>query len=215
MEDIAEDFEKNSGIRCEVITASSGKLFAQIREGAPFDIFMSADMAYPESLYKAGLSQESPEVYAYGTLVLWTCKSGVTPSLEILRQRGVERIAVANPKTAPYGKAALQVLEYYGLLPILEDKLVYGESVAQAGQFISTGAAEIGFTSQALVRSPALENKGQWIALDQKAYDPLPHGVVILGPKEEHKPEVKIFYKYIFSRESRELLEKFGYSVNE
>jgi len=215
VKELADQFEKDTGYTCEVILGSSGKLFAQIKEGAPFDLFLSADLTYPDALYDIGLTHEPPKIYAYGALVLWTYSSALRPSLEVLQTDSVQHIALANPKTAPYGNAAIEVLDFYGLSTILQDKLVFGESIGQTNQFITSGAADIGFTSQSVVVSQAMNNKGVWIQINEKAYTPMPQGVVLINRKKTKKRGAQAFYDYLFSGEGKDILQKFGYSVHE
>jgi molybdate transport system substrate-binding protein len=212
---LADDFEKSSGYQCEVILSSSGKLFAQIREGAPYDLFLSADLTYPEALYDIGLTYDPPMIYAHGTLVLWSYSPSLKPSLEVLQTDSVRHIALANPKTAPYGKAAMEVLDFYGLSGSLQDKLVFGESIGQTNQFITSGAADIGFTSQSVVMSEAMNKKGRWMRINESAYTPMPQGVVIIKRKTPKKQGAQAFYEYLFSSEAKDILQKFGYSVHE
>jgi molybdate transport system substrate-binding protein len=212
---LADDFEKGSGYQCEVILSSSGKLFAQIREGAPYDLFLSADLTYPEELNSIDLTYGPPKIYAYGALVLWSFSSTLKPSLEVLQTDSVRHIALANSKTAPYGKAAMEVLDFYGLSEPLKDKLVFGESIGQTNQFISSGAADIGFTSQSVVMSDAMNKKGRWMRINKTAYTPMPHGVVLIKRKTPKKQGAQAFYEYLFSSEAKDILQKFGYSVHE
>lgn len=215
IKDLVAQFEKDKGYACEVILGSSGKLFAQITEGAPYDVFLSADMSYPEALHTNKLTLEPPRVYAYGTLVLWTSNSTLNPSLEVLQTDSVRYIALANPKTAPYGKAALEVLDFYGLTASLQDKLVFGESIGQTTQFITSGAADIGFTSQSVVVSETIKNKGRWQPINKTAYAPIPQGVVIIKRKISKNEGAQAFYDYLFSKEGKDILQKFGYSAHE
>ncbi|WP_297761384.1 molybdate ABC transporter substrate-binding protein [uncultured Muriicola sp.] len=215
IKELADQFEKDTGYTCEVILGSSGKLFAQIKEGAPYDLFLSADLTYPEALHAIGLTYELPKVYAYGTLVLWSYTSTLKPSLEVLQTDSVGHIALANPRTAPYGKAAIEVLDFYGLTTSLQDKLVFGESIGQTNQFITSGAADIGFTSQSVVVSQAMNKKGVWIRINEKAYTPMPQGVVLTKSKKPKKRGAQAFYEYLFSGEGKDILQKFGYSVHE
>ncbi len=215
VDSLATDFTLRTDIPCEVISGSSGKLFAQIKEGAPFDLFLSADMVYAESLQKADLTAERPEVFAYGTLVLWSVDPEITPSLESLKNEGIRHISVANPKTAPFGRAAMDAIQFYGLEEELRDKLVYGESVAQADQFLLSGSAQIGFTSMAIVQSPEFRQRASWIPVDSSAYNPLPHGVVLLRNKGGNLSRARVFYRYLFSPEGKNVLKNFGYSIRE
>ncbi|SMP10843.1 molybdate transport system substrate-binding protein [Muriicola jejuensis] len=215
VDSLVAGFEKEHNIACEVIPGSSGKLFAQIREGAPYDLFLSADLTYPESLFKAGSTLEKPEVFAFGSLVLWTMRPDIRPSVELLVSDEVRHIALANPRIAPYGRAAQEALEFYGLEEQVRGKLVMGESVAQANQFVQSAAAELGFTSLSTVMSPELRDRGSWVEVDPQAYNPLPHGVVLIQTGQAVKPEARKFYRYLFSKEGKAVLKNFGYSVNE
>ncbi len=220
MEDLTKAFTAESGIKCETIISSSGKLTAQITQGAPYDIFISADMKYPTELYNKNLTIEKPKVYAYGSLVLWTMKENISLSdfenaIPLLNSDEIQHIALANPKTAPYGVAALQVLKHNNLLVKIEDKLVYGESIAQTNQFVTTQAAELGFTAKSVVLSPRVKNQGQWISIDPEIYTPISQGVVLLKNSENRRNKAQKFYNFLFSAKAKEILNNFGYLVSE
>ena len=214
MKEITQAFTQKTGIACEVVVSSSGKLTAQIREGAPFDVFVSADMKYPVALFESGRTTSEPEVYAYGRLVLWSTTDGVEPSVEMLHQEKVRHIALANPQTAPYGVAAVETLKHYGIYDQTADKLVFGESISQVNQFINAGAAEVGFTAQAAVVSSETEGKGRWLAVDTTAYSPIAQGVVVIDRQGLPKDEAQRFYAFLFSQEGRKVLTNFGYTTN-
>ncbi len=215
MEELAGRFTKNTGIPCELILGSSGKLTAQIVEGAPYDLFVAANMKYPEEVARKGFAAGSPEVYARGTLVLWTAKEGITPSLSVLTTDAVAHIALANPAIAPYGKAAMEVLDVYGLSDVVADKLVYGESIAQANQFILSGAAEMGFTALSVVLSPNMQGRGRWVSIDSGLHMPIEQGVVLIHRQTGPSAAANAFHDFLFSAEAREVLKNFGYSVSE
>ena len=216
MKDIKTAFEKTSGYKIDVIIGSSGQLTAQIKQGAPFDVFISADMRYPEDLFKNKLAVDSPKVYAYGALVVWTMNKNIAlkNDLSELTDSRVIKIAVANPKTAPYGTAAIKSLKHFGLLKNVEGKLVYGESIASTNQFIISGAADIGFTAKSVVMSSAMKGKGNWSEVEPSAYNPIRQGCVVLSyGKENHPAASKQFYDFLFSDKVREILKNYGYKV--
>jgi len=213
IQEITIAFTQETGIKCETIVSSSGKLTAQIKEGAPYDIFISADMKFPTELYKTGFSTSEPKIYAYGKLVMWTLYDSIQPSFELLTSEKIKHIAVANPKTAPYGIAAKEVLLKKGLLSKIEDKLVFGESVAQTNQFITTKAAEIGLTAMSIVLSPKMKEKGNWIAIDKSDYTPISQGIVILKNNPSNISNANLFYNFLLSPSGSKILTKFGYSI--
>jgi molybdate transport system substrate-binding protein len=209
LEEIMQVFTDKTGISCNLVVSSSGKLTAQIKEGAPFDLLVSADMKYPEELYLSGITTDKPMIYAYGKLVLWSASDQFQPTLNDLTNSMVRHVAIANPNTAPYGNAALELLENNGMTDTVRDKLVYGESLSQTNQFILSGAAEIGFTAKSVVLSKSMKEKGRWLELDQDEYTPLAQGVVII---ENEKVELsQQFYNFLLSPEGQNILQKYGY----
>ncbi|HLT51090.1 MAG TPA: molybdate ABC transporter substrate-binding protein [Arenibacter sp.] len=215
MEVIAKKFTEKHGVSCELIIGSSGKLTAQIVEGAPYDIFVAANMKYPETVFFEGRALGNPRVYAHGKLVLWSMSTNTPISISTLTEPHIRHIAVANPKTAPYGVAALEVLHHYGLFDAVENKLVYGESIAQTDQFITSEAAQIGFTAMSTVLSPQMKGKGSWIEIDADRYMPISQGVIKLKRERTNGKEVQELYDFLFSGEAKEILKDFGYLMDE
>lgn len=213
--DLIGSFEQQTGISCELVISSSGKLTAQIVEGAPYDVLVSADMKYPNEILAKGLAAAPPKVYAHGKLVLWSMVEGINPSLELLGEASVQHIALANPKTAPYGVAAVEVLKTHLLLDKVEHKLVYGESISQVNQFITSGSAEMGFTSMSVVLSPGMKGKGKWMALDTRLYPPIEQGAVVVQRKGGPVDQAKKFYDFLSSEQARKVLTAYGYEVGE
>lgn len=214
MHELVNSFIEETGIKCEVIVGSSGKLTSQIREGAPFDVFVSANMKFPNELFKNGKTTKKPTIYAYGKLVLWSMMDDFEPSLDLLLLDEIKHIAVANPKTAPYGLPMIEILEKTGIFEKLKDKLVYGESIAQTNQFIISKVAEVGFTAKSVVLSPNMKGKGVWIEMDSIYYSPISQGIVILKNRTSHINEAQKFYNFLLSAKAKEILNKFGYSTN-
>ncbi len=215
MQELQKVFQKDTGIELDMVVSSSGKLTAQIREGAPFDVFVSADTRYPQEISNNGGAATPPRIYARGALVLWTRDSTITPELTMLTQAGVKKIALANPETAPYGKAAVQVLEKAGLYDRVKSKLVYGESISQTTQYIATGAADVGFTALSVVLSPEMKGKGTWTLLDSTSYTPIDQAAILLKHSETSPKRNKSqqFYDFLYSEKARSIFRQYGYSV--
>lgn len=215
MANLTKAYTYKTGVEFELIIGSSGKLTAQIMEGAPFDIFIAANMKYPEAVYAGGKARNVPRVYANGKLVLWSMVENIPVSMASLSDSTIGHIALANPKTAPYGDAAQEVLQHYGLMEVLKPKLVFGESIGQTDQFIISQAAQIGFTALSTVLSPEMKGKGSWIPIDPSLYSNISQGVVLIHRKEGANPDTQGFYDFLFSVEAKEILKEFGYLVDE
>ncbi len=210
------EFEKQTGIKLQTTFGASGKLSAQIAEGAPFDVFVSADMTYPEELSAKGFTVGHPKVYAIGILVMWTSKPGFDfgTGLDVLKIPDIHKIAVANPLTAPYGRAAIEAMKYYQVFDYLGNKLVYGENVSQTTHFVETRAAEVGFIAKSLLYLPEMAGKGSWVAVDVSAYAPLNQGLVVLKyGKDNNNTASQQFYNFLFSKTAQDVFSKFGYNL--
>lgn len=216
IKELIKNFSLSTGIECQSIVSSSGKLTAQIKEGAPYDLFVSADMKFPNELFQSGLTIGKPKVYALGRLVFWTKKDNVDLSISaITENNSIQHIALANPKIAPYGKAALEILNHYHIFQELEPKLVYGESISQVNQFINSQVADLGFTSKSIVLSPQMKGQGKWKELDSTLYSPIAQGVVILKSDSKREKLAEKFSDFLFSAEGKEILNTFGYSTKQ
>ncbi|MFZ6772572.1 molybdate ABC transporter substrate-binding protein [Undibacterium sp. SXout7W] len=212
-DDLKTAFKQETGHDVQASFNSSGKFVAQISNGAPYDVFLSADMEFPEKLHKDGLTATEPRVYAYGALVLWSMKEkDLTQWQAVLSGSNVSKIAVANPKTAPYGRETMRALQYFKLDQSLQPKLVFGESIAQTNQYIHSGVADIGFTAKSVVLSPEMKSQGKWIDVPRSAYQPIAQGAVILKyGKEQHPQIAQQFYDFVYSVKARAILERYGY----
>jgi molybdate transport system substrate-binding protein len=214
MADIKAAFEKESGKEIVIVVSSSGKLTSQIREGAPFDVFVSADTKYPQEIYAKGGGSEPPRVYALGSLVLWSMqipKNELTPAF--LNTEKVKKVAIPNPKLAPYGVAAMQVLEKLNLKDQVKPKLVFGESISQTAQYITTRSVEAGFNALSIVLSPEMKGKGNWTLIDSSLYTPIEQAAILLkhsddSPKKETSQR---FYDFLYSKKAKEIFNKYGY----
>ena len=216
LKEITQEFQKKyPAVRITKIISSSGKLTAQIVRGAPYDLLLSADMKYPEFLYKKGFAISKPVVYAKGTLVLWSMKDiPLENEIKSLLNPSIKKIAIPDPKTAPYGREAKKALEKSGIYPKVRYKLVYGESVGQATQYIYKGLVDVGFTAKSVVLSPQMKNKGRWIEIDSSLYSPIKQGIVILKHGEKNLYAQK-FIEFLLSDTGKKILEKYGYKIDE
>lgn len=211
---LQKDFKQRSGIQIEPIIGSSGKLVAQIKNGAPFDVFLSADMSFPNALDKDGFALQKPVIYAYGSLIICSSKNiGLENWPRTLLTNRVKKIAIANPSIAPYGLAAEQALQHKGILGNIQKKLVYGESISQVSTYITTGSVEVGFTTQALIKDPANKIKLHWRLIDPKLYSPIEQGMVVLK-NSRNKARAQKFFNYLKSAPAKKILIQHGYKVN-
>lgn len=202
-------------VTLSVSTGASGNLVAQIGNGAPFDVFLSADLDYPRALIKSGHAvPESLTTFAVGQLVLWTTR----PDVEIatlaaaVRSPVVRSIAIAQTETAPYGRAARQALDKAGLWNEVRPKLVTGENITQTAQFVETGNADVGLVALSLVLSPRLKERGRWTGIPPDQYAPLDQGMVITR-RGATNPAAERYRAYLRGPEARKILERFGYGV--
>ncbi len=196
-------------------SGASGSLFAQIRNGAPFDVFLSADTDFPARLVQAGLGDSSSlRVFATGRLAVWTSRRALDLNdvAAVVRDPSVRKIAIAQPQTAPYGHAANETLENLGVAAIARSKLVVGESVTQAAQFIETGNADLGFVALSLVLSPRLANQGRWVEVPPALYArvPLAHAVV-LTRRGADNPAARQYLDFLGRDAAKKILSDFGY----
>jgi molybdate transport system substrate-binding protein len=189
---------------------SSGSLVQQIINGADFEVFMSADKAFPDKLKAQGIVSGEVKTYAFGKLVIWSNTIDVSKGIDILSDKSVNRIAIAKPELAPYGDRAVQCLKYYNLFDKLKNKIVYADNIAQAAQFAQTGNAEIGFLALALALAP--EMKGTYFLLDPKSYKPVEQSMVLIKEWQSN-PEAARFMKFVLSAECKPVFEKYGFIV--
>ena len=210
---LQQDFNKKTGIVIEPVIGSSGNLATQIRNGAPFDVFLSADMGFPEALFKEGFSLKRPVVYAKGSLIICSSQDiGFENWPRVLLTTRIKKIAIANPAIAPYGKAAEEALKNKGIRTEIRSKIVTGESISQVNTYIATGVVEAGFTTQSFVKDQAGKSKLYWKAIDPALYAPIEQGVVILKHAETNKDAEK-FYDYLVSPSAKSILKNYGYLV--
>jgi len=214
IDDLKKEFSKRyPNVKVRVVLGGSGKLTAQIKHGAPYQLFMSADMKYPELLYKEKVAITKPIVYAQGSLAYLSVKSrDFTNPIELLKEKNIKHIAIANPKTAPYGRAAFEALRNAKILNQIKSKFIYGESITQTVSYSIT-AADIGLVAKSSLYSPKMKRykKGvNWYEVDKKLYTPIKQGIVILKSANKDK-DVKAFYNFMLSVDAKKILSHFGY----
>jgi molybdate transport system substrate-binding protein len=216
MPSLEDAFNKHyPDIHIKTIISGSGKLTAQIKRGAPYDLFLSANMRYPEALYKEHLALQKPKVYAQGALALLSQKPRNFSNIStLLESSKIRKIAMANPKTAPYGKAALEALTHLHLYKKLKHKLIFGESIAQTVTYTMT-AADLGFIAKSALFSPHMKRfqEGKnFTEVPKNLYNPIKQGIVILS-RSHNITDAQKFYNFMLSDEAKTILQHYGYNI--
>jgi molybdate transport system substrate-binding protein len=214
IEAIANAFEAESGHKLLVSTGATGKFYAQIQSGAPFEVLLSADQPTPAKLIAEGLAvKESRFTYAIGRLVLWSTKPGLVDEQgAVLLRSGFERLAIADPALAPYGAAAVEVMKARGVYERLQPKLVIGSSIAQAHLFVASGNAELGFVALSQVIAPGQPASGSMWRVPASLHAPLQQDAVLLKPGQG-RPAAAAFLAFLRSAKARELIAAYGYET--
>ena len=216
IDDLKQEFNKiYPNIKIKVTIGSSGKLTAQIKNGAPYQIFMSANMLYPNILYRDKIALTKPIIYAQGTIALLSNKmKNLSNGLNILKNKDISRIAVGNPKTAPYGKAGVNALKNSKIYKDIKRKLIYGESISQTVSYTVT-VTDIGIVAKSSLYSPKMAKFKEginWVEIDKRYYKPINQGLVILK-EGKNNIEVEKFYNFILSKKAQNIFKKFGYII--
>lgn len=212
IKDIAGEFEKRTGNDVRLTLGSSGNFFSQIANGAPFEIFLSADTTYPRQLQSSGKTDGEIFVYGNGRLVLWTSKdSGI--DLEKLGMKAlvlpsVRTIAIANPEHAPYGRAAVAAMQGAQVYDQVKGKLVMGENISQAAQFVQSGAADIGVVALALALSAPMQASGRYWVIPPGSYPTMEQGAVLL---KGASPTARAFFEWLKTPQARSVFERYGF----
>jgi molybdate transport system substrate-binding protein len=209
----AQFTQSHPGTVCRVTTGSSGNFFAQIQRGAPFDVFLSADISYPRKLAEAGHAEAaSLTSYAIGRIVLWTVKTNlpVELGLGVLTRPEVRRVALANPEHAPYGQAARAALQKANLWTPLQPKLVLGDNIAQTAQFVESGHVEAGLVALSLVSAPKLKGTGTWWLVPEE-FHPRLEQAAILTRRGTNNPAARAYLQFLRSPSARAVLDHFGF----
>jgi molybdate transport system substrate-binding protein len=215
LKEVTATYEKQTGVKVKLSFGASAALTQQIENGAPFDVFFSADMDYPRHLILRGQADaRSLYRYAVGKLVLWAPADSPldvqNKGLKVLTDPSVKKIAIANPQNAPYGRTAVEAMKQVGLYDQVSDRLVLGENVSQAAQFVESGNAQVGFVALAHALAPSMHGKGKYWQIP----DALDQGVIILS-RSRHKKEAAQFLEFIKTRNAGRVLERYGFTVPE
>jgi molybdate transport system substrate-binding protein len=216
LDELGAQFEKQTGRRINVSYGSSGNFFAQIQNGAPFDALLSADIEYPRKLEAAGLAEPGTLYeYAVGRIVIWMPADARTDLAKLgwkaLLELGIERIAIANPEHAPYGRAAVAALRGAGIYEQVRRRLVYGENIAQAAQFVASGSAQAGILALSLAVSPPMREGKRW-EIPANTHPPIEQGAVILKSARD-KEGARAFLAFLKSDAGRKILESYGFTL--
>jgi len=214
--ELKKEFNRlHPNIEVQVTLGGTGKLTAQIKNNAPYQILMGANMLYPETLYKEGFAVTRPLVYAQGALVyLSRKKRDFSQGMALLDSDKIKRVAIANPKTAPYGTATVEALKNANVYEKVKKKCVYGESISQTITY-AVKATDLGFVAKSALYSPQMahfKKDENWADVDPKLYTPISQGIVILK-KGEKSEAVSAFYAFIFSKKAEKIFKDFGYTI--
>lgn len=222
MDKLGSAFETQAGVHVTVSLGSSGNFFSQIQNGAPFDVFLSADKSYPDKLDQAGKIEGRVVPYARGRLVIWVPNNSslqlpskdhvLSGDLNFLTGPAVRKVAIANPEHAPYGRAAVAVLTHFGVYDQVEPKIVMGENISQTAQFGQSGNADVTLISLSLASSGSLQHDGRWLLLPEDSYPPIEQTGVVLK-SSQNKAQAKGFLDFISSAEGQAIMHDFGFGA--
>jgi molybdate transport system substrate-binding protein len=211
---VAARFEQQTGHHVELTFGSSGNFFAQIQNGAPYDLFFSADLDYPRRLEAAGLTEAGTYAYATGKIVLWApaaSKLDLSRGLAVLLDPSVKKVAIANPQHAPYGRAAVAALRSRKIYDQVSGKLVLGENISQAASFVVSGSADAGILALSLALAPSMKEKGRYYEIPSQDYPPLEQAAVVLKSSRQ-KEIARKFLSFCATREVLNLMKNYGFS---
>ena len=216
MESLSKEFESKTGVKVDVTTGSSGNFFAQIQSGAPFDLFFSADMEYPKKLEAAGFAEPGTLFeYALGEIVIWTPTNSLVDVAQTrwnaLLDARIQKIAIANPALAPYGRAAVSALQKAGIFEQVRAKIVYGENISQAAQFVQSGNAQAGVIAHSLALSPGMKDGKMW-EIPADMHSPIEQGAIVLK-NSKNKAAALEFLNFVKSAAGKAILEKHGFAI--
>jgi molybdate transport system substrate-binding protein len=212
---IITKFEQSTGNHVKLTLGSSGSFYAQLTNGAPFEVFLSADVTYPRQLESVGLAEAgSTFVYAVGKIVVWVPNQSridvSTKQIKALLDPSIKKISIANPEHAPYGKAAVAAMQHEGVYDTVKTKFVFGENISQAAQFVQSGAADIGIVALSLALGDSMKSGGKYWEIPQAMYPRMDQGAVLM---KGASPAARAFHEWLKRPDSREILKRFGFAL--
>jgi molybdate transport system substrate-binding protein len=217
MQDVAGGFQKETGKGVELVFGSSGNFFQQLQNGAPFDMFFSANLDYPKKLEAAGMTEPgSYYEYARGRIVIWVPKDSkldLSSGLQVLLSPSINKIAVANPQHAPYGQAAVAAMKKESVYDRVRDKFVLGENISQTASFVISGSADVGIVALSLALSPNMKNQGRYAEIPPTEYPPIEQACVILS-SSKNKETARQFLSFIKTSAVADTLTRYGFDVS-
>jgi molybdate transport system substrate-binding protein len=216
MQEIASRFQKETGKSVHLVFGSSGSFFQELQNGAPFDMFFSADLDYAKKLEAAGLTEPGTYYqYASGKIVIWIpsdSKLDLQSGLQVLLDPSIKKIAIANPQHAPYGKAAVAALEREKLYDKVQQKFVFGENISQTASFVVSGSADVGIVALSLALSPNMKEKGRYAEIPSGEYPPIEQACVVLGSSKNKETAVQ-FLAFVKTPAIADVLRAYGFNV--
>ena len=214
LEELIQAFESDYAIEINTIISSSGKLAAQIEHGADIDIFISANSKYTDYLFSKHLAFSEPLIYAHGNVVLWTFKDDITldSNLNFMANKDIKNIAIADPKTAPYGELSVKILKSAGVYDLIKGKIVLGESISQVNQYVTTQSVDIGLTSMSVVLSKKMRGKGAFLQIPN--FNIKQSMILIKHKGESPNNETQLFYDFLQSKKGKNIFKTHGYDIS-
>lgn len=213
LEELIETFESDHAIKINTIISSSGKLAAQIEHGADIDIFISANSKYTDYLFSKHLAFSEPLIYAHGNIVLWTYKDiALDSNLYFLANKNIKKIAMADPKTAPYGQLSLEILKSSGIYDLIKNKIVLGESISQVNQYVTTQSVDIGLTSKSVVFATKMRGKGAFLEIPDFS---IKQSMILIKHKGKTPDKnTLLFYDFLQSEKGKNIFKNHGYDIS-
>lgn len=213
--EIVAEFEKKTGTHVKLSLGSSGNFFSQIQHGAPFDLYFSADVRYPQKLEQTGHAiQGSLYRYAVGRIVVWAPSGSPLAvekvGMEVLLDPSIKKVAIANPKHAPYGRAAVSAMQHFKVYDLVKGKLVLGENISQAAQFVESGASDVGIIALSLAMAPPMKAAGKYWEIPASAHPPLEQGAVILKTAKNVEG-AKAFLDFLKGSDGKRVMSSYGF----